>query len=82
MRREEVVHDDKVDLVTAGKFNSVQAIKSREKRVRVALDMCVIVFEDREEELVFRVADGLDDETIVSGKVKEGAGFAGGSELG
>lgn len=82
VRGEEVVHNDKVDLVTAGKFYSMKTIKSREKGVRVVFDMVVIVFEDGEQEFVLRVADGFNDETVVSGKVEEGAGFARGAELG
>jgi hypothetical protein len=77
VRGEEVVHDNKVDLAAAWELYSVKAVESRKQRVRVVFHVVVVVFENREQELVFRVVDGFNDEAIVSGKVKEGAGFAG-----
>lgn len=50
--------------------------------MRVVLHMYMIVLEDRADELVFRVVDGLDDEPVVAREVEEGAGFSGGAEFG
>jgi hypothetical protein len=73
MRGEEVVHDDKVDLAPSRQLDTVKSVEAGEQRVRVALDVLVIILEDRPEELVLRMRDGLDDESIVTGEVKEGA---------
>lgn len=40
--REEVVHDDKVDLPAVGQLYPVQTVEAREERVRVALDVLVV----------------------------------------
>ena len=43
--------------------------------------MCVVVFQDGEEEFVLWMPDGFDDEAVVAGEV-EGAWFAQGAEFG
>ena len=48
----------------------------------IGFHMGVVVRENRQEELGFGMANGLDDETIVAGEVEEGARFAGGAKLG
>lgn len=43
--------------------------------MRIGLDMLVIVLENLSKELVLSMSDRLDDESIVSRKVEEGARF-------
>ena len=74
--REEVVHDDKVNLSAPGKLDTMQTIKARQQGVGVALDVCIVLLENREQKLVLRVANGLYDEAVVAGKVKERARLA------
>jgi hypothetical protein len=50
--------------------------------MRVVLDVRIILFEDLEQEFMFRVPDGLDNESVVAGEVEERARFARGSEFG
>jgi hypothetical protein len=80
--REEVVHDDEMDLPTTGKLHSVEPVKSADEGMRVVLDVRIILFEDLEQEFMFRVPDGLDNESVVAGEVEERARFAWGSEFG
>lgn len=81
VRREEIVHDDKVDFSAMRELDTMKAIKPGKKRVGIVLHVLVVLFEDRAEELVLRVMDGLDDEAVVSGEVEEGAGFTGRAKL-
>lgn len=82
VRREEVVHDDKVDLLAVRELDAVEAVESREERVRIVLDVLVVLLEDAPEELVLRVPDRLDDEAVVAREVEERARLAGRAELG
>lgn len=47
--------------------------------MRIVFNVIVVEFEGFEEEFMFRVVDGFDDETIVAGEVEEGTGFAWGA---
>jgi len=49
--------------------------------MRVLLDMFMILFQDLSQEFVFGVSDRLDNESIISGEIEEGSGFAGGTEF-
>lgn len=71
MWREEVVHDDEVDLLAAWKFDTMQTIETREKGVRVRTHMLMVLLEDASKEGVFVGMDGLDDEPVISRKVEE-----------
>jgi len=82
MGREEVVHDDKVDLAAARELDTVKAVEAREEGVRVLLDVLVILLEDAAQELVLGVSDRLDDEPVVARKVEEGARLARRAQLG
>ena len=81
MRREEVVHDHKVDLATARKFDSVEAVESGKKGVGIVFDMMVVLLENGEEEFMLRVADSFNDKSVVPGKIKKRARFARGPEF-
>lgn len=81
MRGEEVVHDDKVNLLPVRKLDAMQAVKARDECVRVLLDVLVVILEDRPEELVLAVSDRLDDEAVVAREVEEGTALAGRAEL-
>src|SRR5262245_55014850 len=59
----------------------MKAIKSREERMRVALDVCMVLFEYAKQKLMLRVVDSFDNETIVARKVKKGARLSRGSEF-
>ena len=82
VRREEVVHDHKVNLAPVRQLHAVQAIEAREQRVRVRLEVHVVVLQDREQELVLAVPDRLDDEAVVAREVEERARLARRAELG
>lgn len=71
MRREEIVHDDKVDLLAARELDAVEAVEAGEESVGVLLDVLVVLLEDAPEELVLRVANRLDNEPVVAGEVEE-----------
>lgn len=66
MRREEIVHDDEVNLFPARKFDSMEAVKSRHERVGIVLDVLMIMFQYRKDILVLGVMDGLDDKTVIA----------------
>jgi hypothetical protein len=82
VRREEVVHDDKVDLAPPRQLDAVEAIETGQQGVRVGFDMFMIVLEDGSKELVLRVRNGFDDKPIVAREVEERAGLSGGAEFG
>ena len=71
--REEVVHDDEVDLAPVRELHAVQAVEAREQRVRVRLHVLVVLLEDPPQELVLRVVDRFDDEAVVAREVEERA---------
>jgi hypothetical protein len=73
MWREQIVHDDKVNLATAWQLDPMQAVEPRHERMRIVLDVCMVVLKDRPEVLVFGVMDRLDDETVVPREVEEGS---------
>lgn len=77
MRWEEVVHDDEVDLLPVRHLDAMQAVEPGQQRMRVGLQMGVVLFQHPAEELVFAMMKGLDDEPVVSREVEERAGFAG-----
>lgn len=82
MGREEVVHDDEVDLAAARELDTVKAVEAREEGVRVLFDVLVIFLEDAPQELVLRVSDRLDDEAVVAREVEKGARLARRAQLG
>jgi hypothetical protein len=71
-----------VNLAPVRQLHAVQAIEAREERVRVGLEVHVVVLQDREQELVLAVPDRLDDEAVVARKVEERARLARRAELG
>lgn len=71
-----------MDLPAAGQFDTMKAVEARQQCVRIALDVLVVLLEDRPEEFVFGMRDGLDDEPIIAGKVEEGTRFPRRSQLG
>lgn len=75
MRRKQIVHNDKVDLSATGELDSVQSIESAQQSMRIVLDKLVVFFEDGTQELVLRVTDRLDDESIIPRKIEKRAGF-------
>jgi hypothetical protein len=60
----------------------METVEPREKRMRIALDVGMIVGQDGSKELVLGVGDRLDDEAVVSREVEERARFARRPELG
>jgi hypothetical protein len=82
MWREQVVHNDKVNLATARQLDPMETVEPRHERMRVVLDVRMVIFEDRPEVLVFGVVNGLDDEAVVSRKVEEGSRLSWRSEFG
>ena len=62
---EQVVHDDEVDLLTIGHFDSVQPVELREQRVGVLFDMSVVVLQDLAQEFVLGVVNCLNDVLVV-----------------
>lgn len=76
MRREEVVHDDEMDLPPPRQLDPMQPIKPTQQRMRVLLDVLVILLQDLPKKLVFRVVDGLDDEAVVAAEIEERARLA------
>lgn len=82
MRREQIVHNHEMDLAPSRQLHPMQPVKAREQRVRIRLDVVVVVLQDRPQELMLVVVDRLDDEAVVAREVEEGAGFARGAELG
>ena len=45
VRREKIIHDDKVNLAAARKFDSMKTIKSRDEGVRVGGYMVVVTMQ-------------------------------------
>lgn len=62
-----------MNFAPTGQFDSVQAIKSRNKGIWVFQNMSVVILEYSAEELVFGMRDGLDDKSIISGEIEERA---------
>lgn len=81
MGREQVVHDHKVNLAASRQLDSMQSVEPAEEGVWVLLDVRVVLFQDRQEELVFGMTDGFDDETVVAGKIEEGSRFSRGAKF-
>ena len=73
MRREQVVHDDEMDLPPMRQLNPMQPIKPTQQRMRIRLDMLMIILQYPPQELMLRMPYSLDDEPIVPTKVKEGS---------
>lgn len=82
MRWEDVVHYDEVDFATAGKLDTVEAVKPREERMWVRFDMGVVRWQDAQKEGMFGMVDGLDNEAVVAREVEERTGLSGRSKLG
>lgn len=76
MRREEVVHDDEVNLLTIGHLDPVQTVELREKSVGVFGDMLEVVLEDLAKKLMLGMVNGLDDVLVVTREVEETAALA------
>jgi hypothetical protein len=70
-----------MDLASIGYLDAVQAVKLGKKRVRVLLNVVVVVLQDLSEELVFGMMDGLDNVLVVAGEIEEAAALAGRAEL-
>ena len=60
----------------------MKAIEPGQKGMWVGFNVFIILLKDAPEELVFGMMNGLDDEPIISGEVKEGSGFPGTAEFG
>ena len=71
MRREKVVHDDEVNLLSIRHLHSVEAIELRQERVGIVGDMLVVIFQDLPQKLMLCVVNSLDDILVVSRKIKE-----------
>jgi len=71
MRWEEVVHDHEMDFPSMRELHPMQAIEPAEERMRVFLYMRVVLLENAEQKLVFRVSNGFDDETVVAREVEK-----------
>ena len=82
MRREQVVHDDKVDLLAVRDLDPVESVELGEQGVRVPLDVLVVVAEDHAQPLVLAVMDRFDDVLVVAGEVEEAAALARRAEFG
>jgi hypothetical protein len=70
-----------MDLASIGYLDAVQAVKLGKKRVRVLLNVVVVVLQDLSEELVLGMMDGLDNVLVVAGEIEEAAALAGRAEL-
>lgn len=57
------------------------AQSEQQKRIAPKSTYCMVILEDFTQILVFRMMDGLDDETIVSGIIKEAATLSGRAQL-
>jgi hypothetical protein len=71
-----------MDLASIGYLDAMQAVKLGKKRVRVLLNVVIVVLQYLPEELVLGVVDGLDDVLVVAGEIEEAATLAGRAELG
>jgi hypothetical protein len=67
----EIIHDDEMDLSASGQFDTMQTVETREEGMWISLDVFMIIFQDRSEELVFGMSDSLDNESVVSREVEE-----------
>lgn len=77
VRGEEVVHYKKVDFLPPRQLDPVQPVEPTQQRMWVRQNVLVVMFQDRPQEFVFGVSDGLDDEFIISTEVEERTRFAG-----
>lgn len=82
MRREQVIHDDEMDLTSIGYLYAMQAVELGKKGVGVLLYVVVVVFENLAEEFVFSVMDSLDDVLVVAREIEKAAALAWRAELG
>lgn len=82
MWREEVVHDNKVNLLAIRHLDAVEAVKLREERIWVLFDVIIVILENLSQKLVFGVMNRLDNVLVVSGKIEEAAALAGRPKLG
>lgn len=73
---EQVVHDDKVDFPSVRHFHSVQAVELRNQRIRIALNMLVVIRQDLAKQFVFGMMNGLDDIFVVAREVKKAAALS------
>lgn len=81
MRREEVVHNHEMNLPPPRQLDPMQSVEARKERVRVLLDVLVVLLEDLAQELVLRVSDRLDDEPVIAREVEERPRLARGTEF-
>lgn len=82
MRREEVVHDDEMDLSPIRHLDTVKTIELRDQRVRVFLHVLVVFGKNLPQDLMLGVMNGLDDILIISRKVEEAPTLARRAQLG
>jgi hypothetical protein len=82
VRREEVVHDDEVNLAPSRQLDTMKAIETGQQGVRVGLDMLMVVLEDGAKKFVLRVRDRFDDEPVVAREVEERPRLSGRAEFG
>lgn len=77
-----IVHNYKMNLSPIRHLDSMQSIELGKERIRVFLDVGVIVAQYLAEEDVFTMVNGLDDVLVIAGKVKETATLARRTKLG
>ena len=71
VRREKVVHNDKMDFSAVRDLDTVQSIELREEGIGVVHDVGIIILEDFAKQLMFGVVNSLDDIFVVARKVEE-----------
>ena len=81
VRREKVIHNNKVDLPAVGYLDPVQAVELGDERVWIVADVRVVVAEDFAEEFVFSVMNSLDDVFVVAREVEEAPALPGRAQL-
>ena len=82
MRREEVVHDDEVDLLAVGHLDPVKTVELREKGVGVIGNMLEVILEDLAKKFMLGMVNGLNDVLVITRKVEETAALARGTKFG
>jgi len=60
-----------MDFPSMRELYAMQAIEPAEERMRVFLYMRVVLLENAEQKLVFRVSNSFDDETVVAREVEK-----------
>jgi hypothetical protein len=70
-----------MDLASIGYLYAMQAVKLGKKRVRVLLNVVVVVLQYLPEELVLGMVDSFDNVLVVAGEIEKAAALAGRAEL-